>query len=83
MELYGFGCQKMAITKKRKFFKANIDHNFGLKNMLANYAVAGDLDKDGKEEVVFNIHPVKPYYMGRKLVIMKFDGENLETFQKV
>ena len=69
-------------NKKRKFFKANIDHNFGLKNMLANYAVAGDLDKDGKEEVVFNIHPVKPYYMGRKLVIMKFDGRKFKDVSK-
>ena len=50
--------------------------------MLANYAVAGDLDKDGKEEVVFNIHPVKPYYMGRKLVIMKFDGRKFKDVSK-
>lgn len=68
--------------KKRKYFKAEIIHDFGLNNMRANYAVAGDLDKDGKDEVVFNIHPVNPYYMGRKLVIMEFDGKNFKDVSK-
>jgi hypothetical protein len=63
--------------KNRRLLKARIKHEFGNDNMRANYAAAGDLDNDGQKEVVFSIHPLEPYYQGRKLAILKFDGKDL------
>lgn len=58
--------------KKRKIVELNILHNYGADNMKANDMVAGDLDGDGIPELVVTIHRKKPYYLGRRVAVLKY-----------
>ena len=58
--------------EKREIVELNILHDYGADNMKANDMVAGDLDGDGIPELAVTIHRKKPYYLGRRVAVLKY-----------
>ena len=58
-------------NNKRKLLNLEISHRYGKNNMQVNDAVAGDINGDGMMDVIAAVHRKNPYYVGRRIAILK------------
>ena len=66
----------------RNLADLKINHQYGKNNMQVNNAVAGDINRDGMIDVIAAIHRKDPYYLGRRITILKNISGKLQDMSK-